>query len=85
MIDAGQRYDEHRDGIINRIADIRQELTDLDEADVIIRNMVQNFEKSPIDSDLKIGNIVFVREMIPQGKLKKFAQKFVGPYIITGL
>ena len=34
---------------------------------------------------MKIGNIVFVREMIPQGKFKKFAQKFLGPYIITEL
>ena len=32
---------------------------------------------------LKIGNIVFVKETIPQSKFKKFAENFVGPYLIT--
>ena len=48
-MDSGQRYDDHEDGIINRIADLNAELEDLDEADVIIRNMVQQADTHPID------------------------------------
>ena len=52
------------------------------EQDQKVKNYYNQHKRTP---NLKVGNIVFVREMIPQGKFKKFAQKFIGTYIITEL
>ena len=47
--------------------------------------MKKYYDQHPKTPDLKIGNIVFVKEIIPPHKFKKFAPNFEGPYIITEL